>query len=215
MYSILIKIIPLDFAATLSPGILALAILLLGNKNKPFIKTLSLTLGILIVGILISVLGFYLGVALPTGVKENSLSAVVDILLGIFFIIFGIKVILEKEKKRHLQSSDNAQILKWIIVGVLVSITNFDAVFFIFTAAKEVGGAAINNFTKIILLVVNNLFFILPVTFPVLFYLLFPRISQRVLEKLNSFLMRFGKYIVFALFMIFGIIFLVRGLKYF
>src|SRR4030066_421520 len=113
MISLLIKIIPLDLAATLSPGILALVIILLGSKNHPKAKTISL-----------------------------------------FF-------------------------------GILIAATNFDALFLCFAAAREVGEAGINDFSKIILVIVNLIFYTLPLTLPLFIYLIMPDLAQRMLTKFN------------------------------
>ena len=53
--------------------------------------SLSMFFGTLLVGVGIALLGYFLGQAAPTGIKQNITSSVVDIILGSFFIIFGIK----------------------------------------------------------------------------------------------------------------------------
>jgi len=215
MFEILSKIIPLDLASTLSPGIFALTIILLGNKSYSMLRTLSMFFGTLLVGVGIALLGYFLGQAAPTGIKQNITSSVVDIILGSFFIIFGIKTLFLKERKIKFKEGQNPQIIKWFIVGLIISATNFDALFLSLTAAKEVGGTEINILEQIILLVVNVLFFTLPTTLPLLLTIFLPRFAHSILTSINVFVLKYSKYIVCLLFIIFGIIFIYRGIKFF
>jgi len=216
MTSILIKIIPLDLAATLSPGILALSVILLGSKAHPKIRTFSLLVGTLLVAIAIAILGLTIAKATPESVQPTLISAIVDLVLGLVFIYFAIKQLVAKERK--IKENDQAQgyqIFRWLIIGIIISATNFDAVLLNLAAAKEVGDAAISSIAKIILLAVNILFFIAPTSIPFVLYLIFPKFAAKILGKLNDFLIKYAKYILFIMFAIFGIYFVYRALKYF
>lgn len=216
MTSILIKIIPLDLAATLSPGILALSVILLGSKAHPKIRTFSLLVGTLVVAIVIAILGLTLSAATPESVKPTLISAVIDLVLGLVFVYFGIKQLASKDKNIKENDSDQGyQVFKWLIVGFLIAATNFDAVLLSLAAAKEVGDAAISSFQKWILLIINIGFFVLPTSLPFTLYLIFPRFAGKILGKLNDFLIKYSKYILFIMFLVFGLYFIYRSLKYF
>jgi len=88
-------------------------------------------------------------------------------------------------------------------------------VFLSFAAAKEVGDAVINYFDKIMLLAVNVLFFVLPIVLPLALYLIFPKFAGRILEKINRVVLKYNRYILFLMFVIFGIYFLSKGLGFF
>lgn len=216
MITTLVKIIPLDLAATLSPGILALTLILLGGKNHPKIRTLSLLVGALIVAAAIAILGMTLAKATPASDQPTLISAIIDLILGLIFIYFGLKQLTSKDRK--LKEHDNAQgyqIFRWLIIGLLISITNFDAVLLNLAAAKEVGDAAISDINKIILLIINVLFFIAPTSIPFILYLIFPKFAAGFLGKLNIIVLKYSRYILMAMFLIFGFYFLYRGIKYF
>ena len=216
MTPLLFKIIPLDLAATLSPGILALSIVLLGSKYNAKLKVFALLVGVLITGLLITALGFFLGVHVPSGIKPTLVSAIVDLLLAAFFFYFGFRTICTNEKHPRISGEDESpHTIKWLIVGFLVSLTNLDAVFLTLTATKEVSGSSIEIIHKIVFSVLNLLFFILPVLVPVVLFLIFPHFAKRFLGKIDDVLMRYSKYIVFILFIVFAIYFSVRGLKFF
>ncbi len=216
MFSVLIKIIPLDLAATLSPGILALVLVILASKNHSKAHAISLFLGSLLVGIGITFIGFSLGNSLNEELKPSLIQSVVDLILGLGLILYGLKVFFSKERKINLSDGkQELKILKWFGLGFIISATNFDALFLSFTAAKEVGTADIYDLTKIILLIVNLIFFTLPITLPVLLKTLFPKLAKPILEKIDQFVLRYGKYIVFGMFLIFGIVLLYQGIKFF
>jgi threonine/homoserine/homoserine lactone efflux protein len=215
MFAILAKIIPLDFAATLSPGIFALAIVLLGNQFHPKSRTWALFFGTLMVGLGVGLLGFILGHAATSNIKQNLTFALIDIVLGLVFIFLGLRTIFAKERKIKTGEDERPKILKWILIGFIISVTNFDALFFSFAAAKEVGASEISDILKLIFLIVNLIFFTLPILLPLIFYSVAPNLAQSFLNKINQFVIKYSKYIIFLIFIIFGIIFVYRGIKFF
>lgn len=214
MFQLLVKIIPLDLAATLSPGILALALVLLGSQFHPKLRTFSLFLGTLIVAVGLASAGLFLGKVAPSEVKPTIISALVDLILGIIFIYLGIRAVTTKERRIASQEAQKPQVLKWLLIGLIIALTNFDAVFLTLAAAKEVGGAGIDELNKIILLIVNIFFFTLPISLPLIFYLVFPNYAGKLLGRINQVVLKYSKYIIFALFVIFGLYFIYRGLKF-
>ncbi len=217
MFEVLIKIIPLDLASTLSPGIFALVIVLLGSKFHPKFRAFYLLLGSLIVGIGIAWLGLSLGKLSSIDIKPSLTSAIVDLFFGFLFIILGIKILVKKERKIKLQQEGQKYgILKLLLAGAVVSATNFDAVILSFTAAKEIGlSSEIGDLAKLIFLIVNILFFILPISLPLFLSLILPEFAGRILTKINRFVLKYSKYIIFILFLIFGLIFAFRGIEFF
>lgn len=215
MASLLIKIIPLDLAATLSPGILALSIILLSGRNKPKEKTFSLLLGTLVIAITIAIAGFFLGQAATPKVGPTLASAIIDCILGIVFILWGFKLLSSKERKIKNQEGGGPEFFKWFTIGIVVSATNFDAVLLSFAAAKEVGNSALGILSLIILLIVNIFFFVLPTSLPMAIDLLFPKFTGLLLEKINRVVLKYSRYILFAMFLIFGIYFLSKSLDFF
>ena len=141
----------------------------------------------------------------------------VSTVIGLVFIFFAGKSLLEKERKVKIdQKSDRKKIFKWFTIGVIVNATNFDAVFLNLTASKEVGIAQnLSIFSKYFLLLVNLFFFTFPVIFPVSLKLLFPSASEKILDKIYVYLKKYCRYIVAILFSILGIVFLRKGILFF
>ena len=217
MLNLFATVIPLNLASTLSPGILALAIVLLGSKWHPKARTTALLAGTFLVGIIIIILGSALGQLAPAGIKPTTTSSVVDLVIGIFFILFGVKTLLVKEKKIKPSKVDSGkQILKWFGIGIIINATNFDAVFLSFTAAKEVSGSLLaSNIGKALLLFLNLFFFVLPSLLPLFLYTVFPKFAGPILNKINKYVLRYGRYIIFVLFIVFGFILIRRGIIFF
>ena len=217
MTQILLKILPLDIAATLSPVIFALALLLLGSTVKPKLRTFSFFLGTLIVGIIISLIGFSIGQAVAGESGKNEVSAILDLFFAIVFIYFAIKALTSGDRKiRTSPKEEKHPIAKWLLTGIVISATNFDALFLCLNAAKEVSSTSgIELASKIFLIIVNLAFFTLPVTLPLLFYLIAPKIAGKILSKANLFVIKYARYIVFVLFVLFAAVLLYRALIYF
>lgn len=215
MFGILLKIIPLDLASTLSPGILALTLVILGSKNNSIGRVLALFFGALFIGFGINILGFALGQSVHVGVSKTDASAIIDLILGAFLFFYGIKIYFSKEKSISLGEEKEVQVFRWFLIGLIITVTNFDAVLLSFTAAKEVGTSNILDIKKWILLIVNIFFFTLPITLPLVVKLLFRRFADPILSKLNNFMLKYSRLIIMAMFLIFGVYLLYRGIKHF
>ena len=216
MIKTLLTVLPLDLAATLSPGILALTLFLLGSKKNGTPRILALLGGAIFTATIIAVAGLFLGSLNPSQAKPGVISELVDIVLGILLILFGIKVFFGKENRIKLNNDENKiGIIKWFAIGFVINITNLDAVLLSFTAAHEVGRSSLVVFDKLFIVIFNMFFFILPITLPLTFSLLFPRIAHKILTKLNGYVSKYSKYIVSLLFIVFGIYLLSRVIKIF
>ncbi|MCL4416649.1 MAG: GAP family protein [Patescibacteria group bacterium] len=216
MFETLSSILPLDIASTLSPLIFAITIVLLSDESHRKAKLTAFFIGSLIVGIIITSIGFNLGQKTLAGGKQSNISSIADLIIGVFFIFFAIKSLLSKERKVHIQDyQQGRKILKWFGIGIIVNATNFDALFLNLTAAKEVGIAGLSLTVKTFFLCLNLLFFTLPISFPIVLYIIFPVVATRILARINRFLFKYCKYIIAVMFILLAIIFLERGLVFF
>ena len=110
MFKTLLTVLPLDLAATLSPGILTLTLFLLGSKKNGILRILALLGGAIFTATIIAVAGFFLGSLNPSQAKPGIISELVDIVLGIILILFGIKVFFGKENRIKLNNDENKPI---------------------------------------------------------------------------------------------------------
>lgn len=215
MDQVLLTIIPLDFAATLSPGILALTLILLGTKKHALTETFSLLFGNLITaGIIISLAFFMVSITTSQG-QPNVIASIIDLLLGLFFIWYGVKVFRTKDHKFKLKQKKNANVLKWVVIGFIISITNFDAVLLSFTATREVAASSLGVGNKMLLALVNVFFFVLPIILPLSICILFPKIGAIFLTRLNKYVIKYSRYIICIMFLLFGVYFVIRAINHF
>ena len=210
----LAKVMPLFIASTLSPGIFALAIYLIGEK-KGASRLVMFFLGSLVVALIIGIVGLYFSSSLNSTPSNND-NYLADLIFGIVFIIFGITNYFHHDGKQHFSNNKQNTWWKWLTLGIVVSATNFDALLLNFTAVKEIGDATnIDQAEKIILIIVGILFFTAPILIPVIFKIIAPNTSQTILEPANNFIKKNSNLIVAIIFISFGIYLLSKGIKIF
>jgi len=207
---------PLLVASTLSPGILALAVILLSKKKFGVSQTFALLVGSLITTAIIIIGGLIIGQKIQDPTGKNIVDNIIDLVLAAVFLYFGIASFLHKDddsKEKKLGHEETRKFWMWLGIGFAISITNFDAVLFDIAAAKEVGQAALNTGQKTIILFIEAFFFNLPILLPFILYLIMPNTARKILDPLNVFLTKYGRFIVGAIFLIFGIYLAYKGLK--
>lgn len=218
MSELLIKIIPLDLASTLSPIILALTIALLAKKEFGLKRALALGIGSLAVAIIIAILGVNIGINIQDVHNNRVIDNVIDFILALVFLFFGFYGLFHQENtssEKKLKGNQTGNFLKWLAIGFLISVTNFDAVILNFSAAKEIGQAQIYEIQKILLLIMGMIFFIAPILLPLAIYLIMPKLAQKILTPLNNFLTKYGRYITAVIFFAFAIYLFYQALKNF
>jgi len=211
MVEILIKVIPLDLAATISPVLFSLVVYSLSSREKPKTKALSILLGALLVGIAITVGGFFTGGATSGKHAQSTTTGIIDLVLGALFIVYGFKQLFSSQRKAKRDQKRGAATWKWFLAGILISIFN-DSFFLIFASAKEVGAGDLGSWSKLAFLIINVFFFTLPITLPLSIDYIFPKTAGNILGKISRFLSNYGGLIIMILFLIFGIYFAIKGL---
>ena len=216
MYTTLLRIIPLELAAILSPLLLTLTIFLLGSKKWPRLKAFFFLIGALVVGLGASFLGDQFGRFLDVDGGSMYRSAVVDIIFGCIFLTFGFASLFFKAKSAAAFAKFSVRsVWIWLPLGFILNFTNFDAIVLIITAAREIEKSGLESFPRVILLIINSGFYTLPVLFPLLVFLLLPHRAGRILGKVSNFMVSYSKYVALILLTAFGLFFLVRGLNFF
>lgn len=218
MLEAIISIISLDFTSIiLSPLVLALSVMLLSSEKHQKEKLAGFFLSYFLAGLLVSIAGFTLGQTASLRNPAAVSSPIIDLIIGIIFTIIAVKAIILKDKPAKIEEKPHHHLFfRWLIIGLIISVTNLDALFVIFTAAKQVGDTEQFSLTfKYLFLCLNLFIFTLPVTFPVILKLLFPKIAEKILDKVNHFLIKYSRYITAVTFIIFGLYFLSRGLQSF
>jgi len=143
-------------------------------------------------------------------------SAIVDIIFGCVFLSFGFASLFFKARSAAAFAKFSVRsVWIWLPLGFILNFTNFDAIVLIITAAREIEKAGLDSFQRVLLLIINSIFYTLPVLFPLLVFLLLPHRAGRILGKVSSFMVSYSKYIALVLLTSFGLFFLIRGLSFF
>ena len=216
MAEVLLQVLPLNIASALSPALFAMSIFLLGSKEKPKLKVLTLLAGSVLVGIAAVIIGLLLGNPDPDEQSEKIIAAVINIILGCALLFFAVRIITAKEGRFDIRKISDPKYWHLFIAGIIVNATNFDAVIISMTAAKEAYESPdIDIIEKLLLLAVNILFFTLPIWLPLVFYMIAPKSAKPVLDKMNGIVVKYGKYLVLLILVIIGGILLYEGISYF
>lgn len=215
MLQLILKMLPLELASALSPGILAFALIILSGNLHPKLKCFVFFLGNFLVAIMIAAFGLSAGGGITDSENPTLLSAIIDLIFATLFFFYGIYILLKPEKPAKIQGDPNNLYLKLFIFGFLIAITNLDAVILYLTATKEIGISPLSFIDKIIAVFIGLFFFVSPALIPLLFYIIAPNLAGRVLEPINKFTHKYARYIVGIIFIIFSIYFYIKGFKFF
>ncbi|MDD5323297.1 MAG: GAP family protein [Methylococcales bacterium] len=212
MLELLARIIPLSIASAMSPVILGLAISLLAGKNHPEARAISFLLGGAVVALILAGIAFAVVAGAASG-NVPHIPAYVDVVLGALFVAFAAKEALEKEGKRPglKKAGKGPALLKWFAISFVANMTNFDAVLLNITAVKEILQAGVGTFHEALLVLVADLFFILPVLLPLAIYAVASERTEKTLAPVGAWMQKYGRYIVAAIFLVFGIYLLWKG----
>ncbi|OGN90526.1 MAG: hypothetical protein A2Z70_01820 [Chloroflexi bacterium RBG_13_48_17] len=217
MPQLLVTVLSMNLATVLmSPLVFAFSSVVLGSKNQSIKKALSMLLGVAVVATGMVLLGIAIGHISNTSSRPSLFSAVLNLAVGILFLLYVIKVIFDKNygiKKDLVSQGGNLKTL--FILGFVLEITNLGAMLLAFHAAQLVMIADINTVAKLVLWIVNVLLFSLPALLPILFYLAFRDIATNTFSKLNQFISRHIRFIIIIVFGLFAILFIENGIRYF
>lgn len=215
MQELLSHIIYLNFSTSLmSPVVLALALIALGEKYNGLRKACALLLGVVAVCLIPILLGVFAGNYASVSSGPTLVSAVSNILIGLFFLVVVVKFLFDKNYKVKTDKGKTG-FLKWFLISVVLEVTNFGALAVSFNAAKQVSAMNLVVFEKAVLLFANLVCFALPALLPILFYLLFRKTSEKVFPLLNSFFLKNLRWVIIIAFGLFGVVFLIAGIGFF
>lgn len=209
--SLVLSVFFLSLASALSPGLFAIAIALLSGKQYQKTKTIAF-----LIGGAVTVL-FLLFVGLNIDDISENFSEFFQptgngaIILGLLLIIFGIYSLIAKNDKIKTDVASKPDYLRITILGIILNITNFDAVLLNFTAIREIDNAKLAILPETILIIIAEFFFLSPVLVPLAIYIFYPEKSKKILDPIGNSMSKYGRFIVAAIFIIFGLLFLSRA----
>lgn len=216
MPALIAKVLSLDLASLFSPVMLAISVLLMSSKHHNIKKTLIFILGNIIIGVGIIALGYFAGETITDKTEPTLFSSLFDLGLGLLLLLYALKTFLGRNKdKKEQVEHENPQFFRLLLTGIAVGLSNIDGLILSFTNAKTVSEANVPFLFTLILLFSILFFLTLPATLPIILYYFFPKKSAFVLSKIHNFLIKYGPYIVSAVFALFGILLIYKASGYF
>ena len=202
------EVLGLGIGMIMSPGLLAITIFLLSKKKNNMLGSSVFLAGNILTLIILICLGLFVGTTLHSN-QGGSFQKNIDLIIGIIFLLFGLKTIFSKGEK--IKKEHSLRLSLWFGLGFLFSITNLDADTLFLVAMREIVHSSAIIFEQIILIFYCSLMIVLPIILPMFIYHFFPDKSKRILEKINHPVQKYGRYFIILIFLLFGIWFLLKG----
>jgi threonine/homoserine/homoserine lactone efflux protein len=208
---LLIQIIPLAWAAAVSPTALSLFLVMMSLTDKPRLAGLSFYFGAIFVLLITVFIGVLLGNSLSSsGHSDPATLAAVDIFLGAILILLGIRSLF---KEGHNSGAlikyinvDNTtskfnKFSRYFIVGLLTFLINFSTAIFVLAAARQIGLANAGLIPDIMAIIVLTIITLIVIEVPLLFFLLLPKTGEKLIKPMNKWITKNGNYLI-AIFLI-------------
>ncbi len=219
-----IQIIPLAWAAAVSPTALSFFLIMMSLTDKPRLAGLSFYFGAIIVFLITVIIGIMLGDTLTSsGHTDPGTVGAVDMFLGALLVLLGIRNIFGKKSDNHsgallkyLQVEETAsnlhKIKRYFTVGFLTFLINFSTAIFVLAAARQIGmtnaGVVPNTIAIIVLLIIT----LVVIEVPLLFFLLLPKTGEKAMKPVNTWISNNGNYLIAAFLICIGIYIVYNGL---
>ena len=148
---LLIQIIPLSWAAAVSPTALSLFMVMMSITDNPKLAGLSFYFGAIIVLLVTVIIGILLGNGLSLLViSDPGTIACIDLFLGAILVLLGIRSLFSKGgesggsalfKYLNVESTASkfSKFTHFFTVGLLTFLINFSTAIFVLAAARQIG----------------------------------------------------------------------------
>jgi len=145
-------------------------------------------------------------------------SGAIDLAIGFLLIYLGIRRLFlkpkektEKEKPHENDAATEPQFVKYVGVGVLLTVTNPTSLASYLTAAKLTIDAHVDKADQIIAMSLATFCFSLPILLPLMLMIVSPGVSEKFLRALDTLFARYGRYIIAALLIGLGLYLAAKG----
>lgn len=217
MSSVLVQSLIFATSGLFSIGSITLVIVLL-ISDSGWHNGISYALGYFCSYLLIGMLVVGLKYQLSGETSEKSTDTV-----QIFLIIMGILLLLIALHTWRKPASENRGESRFISLinkitpkkafgfGALVTIINFKNLLFYLTAISVVAFSDLAISDRFLITFLDTFIFCFSIFLPVLLYLIFPKHGDNILERFKNFLVHNGRAISIFLLVLFGLIFIIKG----
>jgi|GEM_PF-1802229 len=202
-----LSVLPFACAAAISPLLFTVALLVASQKTNSAFKSAAFLLGsfgsILTIGVLI----FIFLSKLSSAKNFTKGDAFTDLFIGLLLLAFAIFQLRSKKPKKN--TNNNISIFKAFSLGVILMSVNSSSIIMFLPAAHLASNYS--DAVKLEILMVMIIFALLPAIIPPALLRLVQ--SQSQIDKIKSIVATKGQYIVAAVFVLMGILEIVKGLE--
>ena len=220
---LLIQIIPLSWAAAVSPTALSLFMVMMSLTDNPKLAGLSFYFGAITVLLVTVLIGIFLGNGLSsTGHSDPATIASIDLFLGAILVLLGVRNLFSKGgesggsalfKYLNVEStvSNLSKFSRFFTVGLLTFLINFSTAIFVLAASRQIGLAKAGLFTDIISILVLTIITLAVIEVPLLFFLFLPETAAKATKPMNRWINKNGSYLIAGFLLAIGILVMYNG----
>lgn len=191
---------------------------ILSGRNYPRSRALAATVGCALTVTVIGILAVSAGNALTDPHQPSALSGVIDLTLGGVLIVFGVWRFFHMPKWKQAKKpkagtpSPKPRLLGYVGIGFLLTVTNPTSLASLLAAAKLTVDSGLERAEQAAALGLAVLYYTLPFLGPLLLTLAAPGVSARFLSALESFIRKYGQYVMAVILILIGIYLGKKGL---
>lgn len=210
-----IKLFPYYLGEVVSPVVFTFTLVLLGGGKFAKRRTGYFFIGAGLVASAVTIAGYLFGYAPTENFEQSWKMAAIYILLGLIFAGLAAKeLIAPRTKTRKINNIDKPKAWQWIMIGLTMNIFNINAVILGFAVAKIVGQSHdLPVARQLAFLFFDVVVFTLVISAPLLFSWLAPQFAVKLFSRLNYFVKKYSRYVVFVLFAAIGIFMITKGIN--
>lgn len=206
----LLQIMPYIFGAAISPILLATAVLLLAQPQKPRQKTLAYTFGGLTAASVVGGFIFFVMHARSQAVTPTVSDSVIHIGIGIILLILAMKL-WYKENKKPKKMTGKVHYSRDFMLGVFLMCSNFTSLIMYVPAGVELQGASMAvRVTGLALLVIASA---MAMWLPLILVIALGKRGQKILDKLSGFMRKHGNQVSGAMIGMIALYVLYKGVS--
>lgn len=202
-----------------SPTMYAGMLVILTSPNRPKAQAAAALVGSVLTLIVIGYAAIAAGGAATGPRQPITVSATVDMALGVLLIFFGLKRALKKPKPgakpkpKAAPASTAPKFTKSMGFGIALTVVNPSSLVSYLAVAKITTDSQLATLNQAVAMSIAGLFYTSPILLPLLLTLLSPNLSERFLAGADHVFKTYGKYIVAAILVLFGFYLVSKGLR--
>lgn len=186
-------------------------LIILSSPAHPRTRAFAALVGSVFIVTVIGLLAVEAGSAATDPRQPSNLSGVINLVLGILLLYLAINRFFKKQdsnkerKPRFENSSTRPQFIKYIGLGIVLTVVNPTSLASFLTAAKLTVDSDLGSASELIAMIVAGFYYTLPILLPLALAIIAPALSRRFLEAVDRLLNKYGRYIMTVFLVLIGL----------